>query len=364
MAILTTPHTRRKFPLLLLLLPLLLCGCYTDFDPKIESSPTLCMNSLVKAGEPIEVRLTRTWAWDEGTPKEDFDIEVTAATVRLYVNDRYVETLVPADVKVDYTSSSYPFDEKKQKGFATTDYLPQPGDRIRLVAESSDYGSAEATTDIPTPVAIDRLEISVSNFGVFDYYDYETTYTMDLDLRVWFTDPAGEGDRYRFDAGIADRHREIDEEGILIPLDQYIWSCSPDMTKEPLFSEHMSPLESVISSAGGYTIFSDRTIDGQQYPIHITISNMQYCITKDIDALDEEEADCLSVKLQRISEEYYRHVLSVWVANDGIAGSLGSVGLGNLVHAHSNVSTGAGVVASEASSEIKINILRLVKENL
>ena len=57
-------------------------------------------------------------------------------------------------------------------------------------------------------------------------------------------------------------------------------------------------------------------------------------------------------------------MLAGLVANDGIAGSLGSVGLGNLVHAHSNVSTGAGVVASEASSEIKINILRLVKENL
>lgn len=366
MAILTTSHTDTRLPLLLLpLLSLLLCGCYTDFDPEIESSHTLCMNSLVKAGEPIEVRLTRTWTWDEGIPEENFNIEVADATVRLYVNDQYVETLVPAEVNVDYSYPTYPlYYEKKQKGFTTTDYLPEPGDRIRLVAESLDYGQAEASTTVPYPVAIDCLEISVSDISVFDYSGYETTYTMDLDLRVWFTDPVGEGDRYRFDTGVAKRHRAMDEDGMLIPLDQYIWSSIPDMTKEPLFAEHMSPLEAVISSNGGYTIFSDRTIDGRQYPLHVAIPHLQYCVTKDIATLDEAESPCLSVKLERISEEYYRHVLSVWAANDGIAGSLGSVGLGNLVYAHSNVSTGAGVVASEASSEIQINMLRLVRENL
>lgn len=64
----------------------------------------------------------------------------------------------------------------------------------------------------------------------------------------------------------------------------------------------------------------------------------------------------MRLTLATISKSYYDHVISVWVANDGIAGTLGSVGLGDPIFASSNVSTEAGVISAQSPSSIEVHI--------
>ena len=136
-----------------------------------------------------------------------------------------------------------------------------------------------------------------------------------------------------------------------------------DFTKEPLVSEHVSALESIFADTYGYTIFSDRQISGKTYPLHIIVDIAQfwYYNPEDIQAPKDFS---LSVNLLHLSRDYYNHVLSVWECNDGIVGSLGSIGLGESVPAHSNVSTRAGIVAADARYEVQIPLYELFEQAL
>ena len=92
----------------------------------------------------------------------------------------------------------------------------------------------------------------------------------------------------------------------------------------------LSTLESVLAETWGYSFFSDRQISGQSYPLHIMIKDCEFYYSNP-DNLPEYEDVGLDIDLMSLSESYYKHVLSVWEANDGLVGSLGSVGLGEIV---------------------------------
>ena len=49
----------------LLLCTPLLTACYTDFEPDIDSTPVLCMNAVIDAGEEFTVQLTHSWRYDD-----------------------------------------------------------------------------------------------------------------------------------------------------------------------------------------------------------------------------------------------------------------------------------------------------------
>ena len=66
------------------------------------------------------------------------------------------------------------------------------------------------------------------------------------------------------------------------------------------------------------------------------------------------------ITLRHINEAYYKHVISVWEANDALVGSLGGVGLANPVYPYSNVSTGAGVVATYGVSKVTIPFVDVI----
>ena len=72
------------------------------------------MNSLITAGEPIEVSVTRTWIYTDIGAERDHSVK--DAKVSIYVNGELRDA----------------------------SYIPQEGDRIRLVAESPGFAPAEA----------------------------------------------------------------------------------------------------------------------------------------------------------------------------------------------------------------------------
>lgn len=343
--------------ILVLTLPILLSSCFSDFEPDIKSTPVLCMNCLLTEGDSIKLELTRTWRWSEGSVFDDLDINVLDADIKLFVNDSFTADLVRKDFVSDPGSPFY----NVMKGY-TCDYIPVVGDKIRFEAHSDKYGDATAEVTIPEPVKIDSVETTVLNLGDISgfYGEGGTRYILDLNMLVWFTDPSDKLNRYIFGAShtSSDSYYGDDDRGW-----EYIQFYGIDNTREPLFTEHVSALESVFSEVSGYTIFSDRQISGKSYPLHISINSIEYSYR-----IPEDNPDYLSgsidLELAAISPSYYDHVLSVWVANDGIAGSLGSVGLGDAVFEASNVSTGAGVVAAQAKYVYKLNLKKLIEENL
>lgn len=341
-------------------LPLLLSSCYTDFEPDIKSTPVLCMNCLLSEGDTIRLDLTRTWRWSEGSPFDSLNVNVPDADVRLYVNDEFVSEMryKVFGTEYDFAKPNY---GQEIKGY-TCDYIPRIGDKIRFEAHSDKYGEASAEVVIPDEVKIDRVESTVFNMTDLSnfYNEGGEIYRFDLNMLVWFTDPADQVNRYQF--GTSWTSSDTYYEGHLPRGWEYIRYDNKDLSREPLFTEHVSPLESVISDTSGYTFFTDRQISGISYPLHISIAGLEY----NFQAPDHDPdylTGALNLELSSISQSYYDHVLSVWVANDGIAGSLGSVGLGDAVFEASNVSTGAGVVAAETKYTYKINLKKLVEEN-
>ena len=71
--------------LLILELPLILSGCREELDLDIETTPVLCLNSLITAGEPIYVTVTHTWLYTDESSRKDHSVK--DAVLSIYVND-------------------------------------------------------------------------------------------------------------------------------------------------------------------------------------------------------------------------------------------------------------------------------------
>ena len=337
--------------LLCLVFAIGLSSCFSEFTPDIDRTPVLCMNSSITAGEPLQVNLTRTWRWDESYKK---DISVTDAGIKLYVNGQYVEDLVcreneniPDKTNENYNQIPYIYVAEK--------YIPASGDEIRLEAVSEKYGTASAVETIPYPVNIEKVEAIIPKFFSSTYDTKGTIYQFDLNLLVSFTDPADIVNYYQlkvYDPALIDY-----ETGARA----YFQWLRIDMSNEPLVTEHVSSFESVVADTWGYSFFSDRQISGKNYSFHVSVDNCNFYYNNP-DGIPEYENSGLDIELQSLSQNYYNHILSVWEANDGLVGSLGSVGLGEIVPAYSNVSTNAGIVAGKAVSRIQLSIPKLMKQ--
>ncbi|MDE6399816.1 MAG: DUF4249 domain-containing protein, partial [Muribaculaceae bacterium] len=64
------------------ILLILLSACYEDFTPDIPSEPVLCVNSLITAGKPIKIDISRTRLYSD----EDSPTTVDDAVVSLFVD--------------------------------------------------------------------------------------------------------------------------------------------------------------------------------------------------------------------------------------------------------------------------------------
>lgn len=323
----------KKF--IMLLLPLLLAGCYEDFTPDIDTKPVLCLNSIITAGEPIEVEVSRTWLYTDEAGERDHS--VTDATVSIYVNG----ALVGAD------------------------YLAQEGDAIRIVAESKAYGRAEAEVVVPVSVPIASLtwDAVVTDSWEIDYdHDLWTranisrTYRFDLKAKMKIDDPAAAVNYYQFTYA-AFPEEEEPEPGTSVwrPMDFYPGTFKYEA--EPIFSEHIGQYEAITGAndAYGFTFFTDRQFSGKSYTLNLQFNDMRYSIRDS--EYSPELVDCgLELTLYTVSPSYYNWCVYRWNVDSGFISDFGDVGLGDPVWGYSNVSTGAGVVAAQSASTYTINL--------
>lgn len=323
----------------------MLTGCYQDFEPDLKSTPVVCINSNIIAGQPVTVNVTRTWRYSEGAPGEDIDIQIKNAEVSIVVNGSETYALAygksPADNSDDYLYVS--------------DYVARVGDEIAVRAVSSEYGEAGGSVTVPRAVKIDNVVPTVSNLRRELRGDRLEAW-FDLSFAVTFTDPADAVNYYMFDCKAYTPDSYIDDDNLYHSSNEVTISLYPDFSREPLFSEHVGALEAIVSDTDGYTVFSDRQISGKSYTIHFSIPGCHY-VCRDI---TQPRVSDYVMKLSHISAGYYNYMMSLWATTEGVNGILGNVGLGNPVWEHSNVSTGAGIISGSAVGEYHVPFRSLV----
>ncbi len=339
-----------KRNIILLATSVSLTGCYTDFEPDIHQPEMLCMNSLICAEEPVIVELTHTWNYPSG-PAYNIDTRVPGSDIELWINGSLKEKL-----SLITSVEDEPDNNTSGTRFIST-YTPHEGDEVRLFATSDRYGNAEATIKVPVAVVPDKIVWSADP-GNTSRYDYQMSCNPTISAEVYFTDPAESDNYYMVDYNVNNPEPYAGTIGNITWLDcggkLSIWSLNYDV--EPLFSEHISVLESVMGSdAFGYSIFSDRSISGRNYPLHILLERgYYYCLNP----LDEDRVfdTTIDINLYSITESYYNWFISQWKLDDSFTGSLSNTGLSEAFFCKSNVSSGAGIVAAYNYSTATINL--------
>lgn len=309
-----------------------MAGCYTYFDPDIDSQPVLCLNSLITAGEPIEVQVTHTWFYTDAESEKDHTVE--DARVSIYVNGVEVES----------------------------DYIPQEGDMIRIHAESIKYGVADAQVEVPVAVPAEvHFTPHLTSVGVFeDDMQIEADIIFQSEINLTVFDRKGTDNYFHYDCQpYITGFNYPDGYDILgasrPPL--YITPGTLRYEAEPIFGEHIGVFEAVSGSdAYGFTFFTDRQFSGSNYTLNLSYDGSWVKIHAPADRLNEE-LDCgFDVMISTISLSYYRWACYNWQLDSGLLGDISGTGFGDPLSGYSNVSTGAGVVAARSVTKCPIDL--------
>lgn len=301
----------------------LLTGCYEDFNPDIDTKPVLCLNSLIKAGEPIEVEVTHTWIFNDEKSARNHDVK--DATVTILVNERIVGP----------------------------DYLPKEGDTIRIVAESPTYGTATAEVIVPlaTPIGNVKAFPVVTDTWIvppeYSHHEMLADITFSLNIEMDVDDPAGTDNYYHFgynwSGPSSDDNYHYDFSSLVMGRLEY------DL--EPIFKEHIGVFETVMGNDEDtdFMFFTDRQFQGKTYTLHLILSDNTFHVRSQY--YDESLLDCdVNLYLTTVSQSYYYWAVYKWNADEGIIGDLSEIGLAESKWGYSNVSTGAGVVAAQSTA--------------
>ena len=287
----------------------LLTGCYEEFTPGVDTTPVLCINSLITAGRPIDVDVSHTWLFSD--QKSGASHKVTDAKVTIIVNGRVVGG----------------------------DYIPEEGDNIRIVAESATYGSATAEVTVPRATPIGDVTVSP-----VDIYVWEDGISFNLNIEMDVNDPADVQNYYKFGYGISSEDAPLN-----------IGNFEYDL--EPIFKEHIGAFETVIDSGdeSEFTFFSDCQFSGRKYTLHLNFTNNYFSMESD--DFDESMFECgVDLYLTTVSSSYYYWAVNKWHLEETLISDMSDLGFADPKWGYSNVSTGAGVVAAQSSAVYKVNL--------
>lgn len=333
-------------------LPLLLTGCYEDFDPQIDAKTVLCINSLISAGEPIEVSVTHTWVFTDEKDRQDH--LVNDATVKIYANGNLTDST----------------------------YRAQEGDVIKIEAYSPTYGAAEAEVAVPVATQISDIIFSPSltHYWYVDHNEWGLGFDMDFDLAITISIP-NDYNAERFyslkfspfvpdDDSVSSGSEDNDDD-----TDSRLrWSTPPSSVNfyegqiycnDPFFTEFVSTFDDVMDygSQSDCAFFSNAQFDGESEDLHIGFHGCNFRISQW--DRNPELLECgIKITLYSISKSYYNWINYSWQSDESIMADFINVGLAEPIWGYSNVSTGAGVVAAQSCTVATINLREFLEKTL
>ncbi|MBD5206404.1 MAG: DUF4249 family protein [Bacteroidales bacterium] len=330
--------------LIYIVLIIQLSSCYTDFNPKSDEKPELCINSLITAGEPIEVRLSHTYHYN--LINTDTDLSVNDGIVRIFIND----------IEVD------------------KDYVPKEGDRIVIYAESPTYGSAMAEVSVPKALCLGNInykvtEINENNKTISEIgnseYQLNVDFNLEVEIEIINNDSKVNYFQFYYEGyyptvnGISRMENFSEEEKIFFHPGNLEYSL------ENIFQEHIGILDNAISAeiSSHYQLFTDKMFSNEKYTLHLLFTAGKYEMQTDF--LSRELFDCgVMIHINSISQSLYNYGLYLWNQEESMSANLADFGLADLKWGYSNVSTGAGIVAARTKNKIRIDISDFLREQL
>ncbi|MDE5567484.1 MAG: DUF4249 domain-containing protein [Muribaculaceae bacterium] len=310
-----------------------LVGCYEDFTPKIDVTPVLCVNSMITAGEPVAVEVTKSFLFTDENEPHDVD----DAVITIFANGERVGD----------------------------DYIPQEGDIVRIEAVSSTYGEAWGEVRVPRAVPVKSVSFTptVTDSSVSENGEMIGYISFNLDVELNFRDAPDIENYYKFDyATITPRPEanvEVGEDGEIIWMEYpNVWFSvgSLDSEREPIFGEHIGAFDEVMGGDSyGFTFFTDRQFSGKDYTLHLVFTSCRYDVYSQ--KWQPGLLDCeMTLILSTISDSYYNWANYRWQSEQGVVGGLGEFGLADPIWGYSNVSTGAGIIAAGSSCNYKLSL--------
>ena len=328
-----------------LALSLFLTGCLQEFEPDVDTTPVLCVNSLILPGEPIEVKVTHSWMYSNSIRHNYTN---AGQTVDNIVDDARTYIYVNGELKSE-------------------DYLPVEGDSIHIVVESAKYGKADASVKVPVAVPLSICDVVPRITDVWNDPDYAMKATLRFALWTHIEIGRTPSEMSYFQLNI-DGYDYKDEKfyyellgtGFLGPgcIDQFPYEmfhfAGLDSDQDPILKEYITVTDEAVG-AGSLLAFSNRQFQGEGYGFNALFNGNYLSVWND--KYDPELFDCKVVfSLKTVSQSLFNHTLYEWVLEDGFVGQFEDTGLADPIWGYSNVSTGAGVVAACSESTCTISL--------
>jgi hypothetical protein len=281
-------------------------------EPKLVVDATLVPYSLPNA-KYLGVNVTSSRHIFDSTT----DTQITDATVLLYKNSVFVDTL-------KYSSENdvnfFPL------GYGAMDG-PKAGETFQIKVSSPGYEAVNAETFIPNYIEI--LDLSIDRVAFFD--DENLVYSK---LTLTFHDPVDEINFY-----------EIVASGIgyeYIPENYYrLTTYEPIITGE----SHYPPSIRFDLKKPKYLLFKDNTINGQEIEMDFYFFARQINTAGTILLLP----DIISIQLRNLTEEYYNYRSTLLQSSYNLQEDI-LYGMGEPLNVYSNVENGYGIFAGYNNS--------------
>lgn len=314
------------------LLPvILLTGCYEEYELDVNPDPVLCINSLILPDEAADVQVSRTWLYTDVEAWKNHGVD--DATVSINVNGENVGR----------------------------DYIMKEGDRVKISADSKRYGHAEGETTLPVAVRFSEVKftpelkyILVSAYTGSLYADI----TLDMLIEATIDDPGDLRNYYQteLDTKTPTGGTPPWEEPDVTHPQSWMSTGQLDYNAEPIFSEHISLIETVTGEElSNETFFTDKRFDGGKYTLRLRYKDASIHINEKNDNAERLDFKYI-LKLGTLSESYYNRINYDWQVENGLIADVADWGFGDAIWGYSNVTTGAGVVAGMSESEYVIEL--------
>lgn len=330
--------------LLSLLSAIIFTSCYREIDlEKFRTTPKIVINCPISPDTVIRASISRTYfyadldelrgdkdRWKYGMyGQSDPDVKLRNAKVELYVNDVYKE-----DMKWQGLDSINEF--SRPDTFFVSSFIPQPGDKIKIVASTPEYGSAWAEDIVPRLVPIKDIKITCRKETGIPYYVSSST----------LGNPVYNNEYYAFQYFIT--FKDIPHTSNYYQL----WVEGDIQYIDPVFSNTGSTLDGTLGFDGidgrGGHVFTDELIDGKEYTIQVKRLYPAYAVTDSIEG---------SVNLYSLSEPYYQYLQSLEkISASSLSGSLSDIGLAEPIRVYTNVNNGTGILGACQRFHISINL--------
>lgn len=291
---------------------LLLGSCYETINLNhLRPTPEVVVNCVVSPDEPVRAEVLHTlFLTDENNNTLP---RITDARVQAVVNGSQV----------------FPMARDTVKGYFEANYVPRPGDRIRIEADTR-YGRAVGEDRVPQLVPIDTVKMTYVELGTTK--DVGAAYgNKECRYHITFQDPAGERNYYFV--------RVMNGGGYSVPLDY-----SQDEVFSGLFEGLNGLDEGSAFNGGSGMAFSDAIFDGRRYTLRLSELFSGDLFSHFGGAWGDSRR---IVQLYSISEGYFRYLSGIFNEDDdSFNRQLVKVGFSEPPTLFTNVKNGTGIVGA------------------